>query len=305
MQRIFYLGPHPDDIAFSCAGSVLDDVASGHEVTLVSIFVSGEQAATRRAEDEQAAAALGCKYLSLDLFEAPDRPEVSGSLGLFMPYGPPHLGITSEVVTRLRWHISEGAHLVAPLAAGGHIDHRIVHEAARSLSFSLGLPIAYFEDLPYSLADFAVARRLAALEAPVPKLPGTTRASRSQEIAAYRDYLRKLPVMRRWPIGLRALGSHIAARAVFAADSQGQRPGQRPILAPTLRVVSADHPARLAALRAYASQWPLFADSPESLLVRIIDYGRALGDPLPKTQTYERTWQDLSLSHGDSGPKSP
>jgi len=298
MQRIFYLGPHPDDIVFSCAGSVLSDVESGHEVTLLSVFVSGEQAATRRAEDEQAACALGCKYLSLDLFEAPDRPEISGSLGLFMPFGPPHLGITSEVVTRLRWHIGEGARLYAPLAVGAHIDHRIVHEAARSLSFALGLPIAYFEDLPYSLAHFAVARRLAALETPVPKLPGTERASRSQEIAAYRDYLRVLPVMRRWPIFLRALGSHIAARAVYAADSQGQRPGPQPKLTPSLRTVSASHPARLAALRAYQSQWPLFADSPEALLARLVGYGRTLGEPLPDTQTYERTWHDHGLRTG-------
>ena len=70
MRRIFYLGPHPDDIVFSCAGSVLADVQSGADVTMVSVFVSGEQADLRRAEDERAARALGCKYLSLDLFEA-------------------------------------------------------------------------------------------------------------------------------------------------------------------------------------------------------------------------------------------
>ena len=302
MQRIFYLGPHPDDIVFSCAGSVLADVASGHEVTLVSIFVSGEHAATRRAEDEQAAAALGCKYLSLDLFEAPDRPEISGSLGLFMPYGPPHLGITSEVVTRLGWHIGAGAHLVAPLAVGAHIDHRIVHESARSLAFAQGLSLAYFEDLPYSLARYAVARRLAALETTVPTLPGTERANRSQELAGYRDYLCKLPLMKRWPPGLRAIGSHIAARAVFAADSQGQRPGPRPRLTPKLRVVSASLPARIQALRAYQSQWPLFADSPEALLARLVGYGRSLGEPLPDTQTYERTWHDHSLVPGEEPP---
>lgn len=295
MRRIFYLGPHPDDIVFSCAGSVLADVQSGADVTMVSVFVSGEQADLRRAEDERAARALGCKYLSLDLFEAPDRPELHGSLGLFMPYGPAHLGITSEVVERLRWHISPPALVIAPLGVGGHIDHRIVHEAARSLCFLQELSLAYFEDLPYSLAGYALARRLAALETPLPKLPGTGRASPSVEIAAYRDYLRRLPLMRSWPPGLRALGCHLAARTVYAADSQGQRPGPRPVLRPQLHTVNLTSPARLMALRAYESQWPQFGDSPEALLARFADYGRSLGEPLPADQTYERRFYDDSV----------
>lgn len=294
-ERIYYLSPHPDDVALSCAGSVLADVAAGASVTLVSVFVSGEAAATRRAEDEEAARALGCKYLSLDLFEAPDRPEIRGSLGLFMPYGPAHLGITSEVVARLRWHISAGARLVAPLAIGGHIDHRIVHEAARALAFDLGLSLAYFEDLPYSLSGFSLARRLAALETTVPKLPGTERSSLSVEVSAYRDYLRGLPLLRGYPPGLRYLASHVAARAAVRADGQAHRPGPRPDLSVELRTVAASDPARLAALRAYASQWPLFAGSPEALLARLVDYGRALGPALPDGQTYERRWHDRSL----------
>jgi LmbE family N-acetylglucosaminyl deacetylase len=302
VRRIYYLGPHPDDIAFSCAGRVLGDVASGAEVTLVSVFISGEFAEVRRAEDEEAARRLGCRHLSIDLFEALDRPEVHGSLGLFMPFGPAHLGITSEVVTRLGWHLHAGAELVAPLAVGAHIDHRIVHEAARALAFQLSpdVGLSYFEDLPYSLAPFAVARRLAALETTVPELPGTRRASRAVEIAAHRDYLRQLPIMRRWPVGLRGLACHLAARTIYAADSQGQRPGVRPTLVPELRTVSANHPARLAALEAYASQWPQFADSPAALLARFVEYGRTLGPALPPEKTYERTWHDHSVGRSDS-----
>jgi len=295
VRSIYYLGPHPDDIAFSCAGSVLADVASGAAVTMVSVFLSGEAAAQRRTEDEQAAKVLGCKYLSLDLFDAPDRPEIHGSLGLFMPYGPAHLGITSEVVARLRWHITAPAQLRAPLAVGAHIDHRIVHEAARSLAFELKLGLAYFEDLPYSLGAHALARRLAALEVSVPSLPGTERASRAIEIAAYRDYLRRLPLMGSWPPGLRSLASHLVARVIYAADSQGQRPGPRPQLSPELRTVSATDPARSAALAAYASQWPQFADSVAELLAQFVHYGHQLGAPLPPDQTYERLWHDRSI----------
>lgn len=307
-RRVFYLSPHPDDIVLSCSGGLLADLADGKEVTLVSVFISGEAAATRRAEDEKAAAVLGCKYVSLDLFEAPDRPEIHGSLGLFMPYGPAHLGITSEVVARLRWHIAAKAELVAPLAVGGHIDHRIVHEAARALAFELGLGLTYFEDLPYSLPPYALARRLAALETTIPKLPGTERGTPASEVAAHRDYLRKLPLMRRYPSGLRYLASHLAARAVFQADGQAHRPGPRPDLAVVLRTVSASDPRRLAALSAYASQWPLFADSPEALLSRLVAYGRGLGSELPNDQTAERVWHDRAFGprhHAADAPANP
>lgn len=304
-RRVFYLSPHPDDVALSCAGSLLADVAAGADVTLLSVFVSGESAATRRAEDEQAARALGCKYLSLDLFDAPDRPEIRGSLGLFMPYGPPHLGITSEVVARLRWHVSAPAELVAPLAVGGHIDHRIVHEAARALAFELGLQLAYFEDLPYSLSRFSVARRLAALETSVPRLAGTDRGTVAMERAAYRDYLCGLPLFRRYPPGLRFVLGHLVARTAVRADGQAHRPGPRPDLTAQLQTVTANSPARLAAIAAYASQWPLFAVSAEELLARVVDYGRTLGPALPDDKTYERLWHDRAfpprMDHSESG----
>jgi LmbE family N-acetylglucosaminyl deacetylase len=310
---IYYLAPHADDVVMSCAGSLLADVRAGREVTLITVFLSGAQAAMRRAEDEAAARALGCRYLSLDLFDAPDRPEVRGALGLFMPFGPEHLGITSEVVERLRWHIGPGASLRAPLGVGGHIDHRIVHEAARALAYDLHLELGYYEDLPYGLARYALGRRLAALEVPLAErgLPGCERASAAEELRALREFQRGLPLRSwegkpgflGWLPGRRWLGAMIVARSIHAADQGGQRPGFPPRLVAELRAVPAEVPERLQALAAYASQWPIFAASPQALLQRLVDHGAALSaQPAPPGQAWERLWLDQGVR---PSPRSP
>lgn len=303
---LFYLSPHADDVVLSCAGHVRSDVEAGRKVTLVTVFLSGRDAETRRAEDERAAAILGCRYLCLDLFDAVDRPEVRGRLDVFAAFGPAHLGMTSEVVERLLWHVAPPAELRAPLAVGGHIDHRIVHEAARAVAYKLQLRLGYYEDQPYCLAPYALGRRLAALEGELPAgLPGTKRADPPRELRAFRDFYRRLPLLRSLPPGVRLLGSHLIARAVLRAERSGHRPGLPPRLQPHLREVSAYRAIRTAALAAYASQWPLFAASVEALEARLHDYGRALHpDPTPSAagpsphaapSAYERLWQDLGV----------
>ncbi|HMU37389.1 MAG TPA: PIG-L family deacetylase [Pseudomonadota bacterium] len=307
--RVYYLSPHADDVAFSCAGSLCADRLEGLDVTVITVFLSGEQAAARRAEDEQAYQILDCQYQTLDLFDAPDRPETDGPLGIFAAYGPEHLGITSEVVARLRWYVKPPAAIIAPLAVGGHIDHRIVHEAARALAFAQKHTLTYFEDLPYALAAGSVSRRLHALEAQFVETPGQDarlteavrqRKSRSVEVSSLRDLWRKFPLMRRWPPLLRFVACHVLAQKMCAVDETGQRPGPVPCLVPKLHTVSATDQRRLLAIQAYASQWPLFARSPQSLLAAFLDYGRTLGPRISDDKSYDRLWLDTAFG-GDVG----
>lgn len=293
-RRIYYLSPHADDVAFSCPGSVISDVAEA-QVTLITVFLSGKTAPIRQAEDERAAQVLGCRYRCLDLFDAPDRPEIVGPFGLFSPYSPAHLGVTSEVVARLRTHIKAPALLVAPLAVGAHIDHRIVHEAARALAYGQGLDLAYFEDLPYALAPGALARRLAALETTIPNEPGTSRLPRGAECKGVRDLWRSFPLMRRYPPVMRFAACHLLARAVCAADKLSPFVGKKPVLVPWLRKVTVSRSVRLQAVAAYASQWPLFARSVEQLVGSYIVYGRTLRPTVPDELTYERLWLDQAF----------
>lgn len=298
-----YLSPHADDVAFSCLGQIalrrLARQQSGQsdpvEQTLVTVFLSGME--QRRQEDEKAAQILGCQYRCLELPDAPDRPEIRGDLDLFMRFGPQHLGITNEVVSRLLPWLPPTAILYAPLGVGGHIDHRITHEAARALAYQRGpsLRLAYYEDLPYALAPYALARRLAAL--------GTTsekRASLAHERAAYRDWLLSFPHMQRRLPGLRLLMSHVAAHVAVQADGDPSRhrPGFPPRLRPQLVNVTQSVAQRTEVIAAYASQWPLFAASPEALTARFAAYGHALaGRTAESPECCERIWFDDGV-HG-------
>lgn len=308
-EPVFYLSPHADDAVWSCAGSMALDRQAGYRVTLVTVFLSGRDAETRRAEDLDAARLLGCNHVCLELPDAPDRPEIRGRLGMFSPYGPPHLGITNEVVSRTQRLLPNTgrAQLRVPLAVGGHVDHRIVHEAARALVFDRGpqLALSYYEDLPYSLAPHALARRLAAMDARLElpdgtSLPGLARAPRVEELAAIKRTLDGWAAIRSLPPLIRQIGRGLCARAALRADEGGQRPGFRPLLRPLLHDVTAQDALRRASVLAYASQWPLFGASQTEFLDALARYARTqTAATTDSTALYERHWVDTGV-HGAS-----
>lgn len=288
-----YLSPHADDVAFSCLGQITKLRSERQQPihqTVVTVFLSSQS--PRRSEDEKAARLLGCEHRCLELPDAPDRPEVRGALDLFMRFGPSHLGITNEVVSRLLAWLPASATVYAPLAVGGHIDHRITHEAARALAYQVGptLRLAFYEDLPYAHADHALARRLAALG-----VKQGSRASAAQERAAYRGWLLSLPHMQRRVHGWRQLAAHVAAAAAVQADDDlgRRRPGFPPRLHAQLVDVTDSIEQRADVIAAYASQWPLFAESPKALAARFFAYGHALAPASASpTACYERIWFD-------------
>lgn len=301
---ICYLSPHPDDVALSCGGSVAADAAAGAEVTLITVFSEGPRAAQRREEDERAAALLGARLCPLELPDALDRPEVRGSLDLFAPLGQRHLGILSEVVARLQQKVPPGAAVRAPLGVGGHIDHRLVCAAARALAEVRPLSLSFYEDLPYSLARYALGRRLAALEAqlagPAQPAPSLERATPAEEVRAYHEYLMRLPLGRTLGVpGLRWMMLRLASRAAVGADRPGHRPGAAPRLVPEVRDVTPFGEARLRATLAYASQWPLFFSSPEQARQVLWAHGRQAAGAAggPADVLYERLWIERLDAH--------
>lgn len=263
--------------------------------SLITVFLSGPQTEQRRGEDRLAAQRLGCSYRCLELPDAPDRPEVHDGLDRFMPYGPPHLGIANEIVHRLLPRLTTPATLYAPLAVGAHIDHRIVHEAARALAYQVGptLRLVFYEDLPYALADYAVARRLAALGHAGP--PALSRGSPSAEVAAYRRWLLSMPLLAERLPGLRTLMAHRIGQVAVRSDLQPQqdRPGFAPRLRPTLCRIPDASAAWSAAIAPYTSQWPQFAGSAAALAERFARYGQAVAAQHGQTgQVVQRLWID-------------
>ena len=158
MIRVLMLSPHPDDVAWSLGGTVAALRRAGAELHVVTFFgrtcyapghaTHGELAASRvRALEEHAWATFaGVRLRRFDLSDASlrgydDETEIG-------PSPEP------ELVGRIRAELAELVHalrpevIVAPLAAGGHVDHAAVRTATVALRPAAG--VAWYEDLPYA-----------------------------------------------------------------------------------------------------------------------------------------------------------
>jgi LmbE family N-acetylglucosaminyl deacetylase len=142
---VVYVSPHLDDAALSCSARILRDVAAGKRVLVATVFSAGApDEARRKREDRRAMKRLGVEHVHLDYRDAPWRNRRFDSFRAIV------LG-KADFRLRLRFDADE---IVAPLAIGTHVDHRIVHAA---------FPRAmYYEDRPYAF----VHDRKSFLEAP-------------------------------------------------------------------------------------------------------------------------------------------
>jgi LmbE family N-acetylglucosaminyl deacetylase len=183
-----YIAPHPDDVVFSCAGSIARRIERGQRVLVVTVCTAipppgtpsafaaslhhrwglsdAEVVAVRLDEDRRALTRLGVDAVRLGQLDAiyrrPDaydrQARLFGRLAADDPL-PVELGrALAGLCARL-----PGAALWAPLAVAGHVDHQAVHLVARELE-RRGRRVTYYEDLPYAVEPGAVERRLLALD---------------------------------------------------------------------------------------------------------------------------------------------
>lgn len=173
--RVRVLSPHLDDAVLSCGGTLHRMARAGHRVEVVTVFAGdppgppppfaqalyavwgyGDAAmAGRRAEDRAALALLGAIPVHLDFpdviyrRDARGQPLCAGREGLFRPPHPEEFVWISrlvEVLEALPW--AAGDLLLAPLAIGGHVDHRLVREAVAAWR-PPGVVVRFYEDFPY------------------------------------------------------------------------------------------------------------------------------------------------------------
>ncbi|MCP2261258.1 N-acetylglucosaminyl deacetylase, LmbE family [Streptoalloteichus tenebrarius] len=165
-MRLTLLAPHPDDIALSVGGWLAGVGprlrASGWRLDLVTVFSRSVYApfAGDDARDEDAVSLL---RLAEDLRFARSQRLRPSALGLpdcsclgmddeselVAPTATdPRKSIVDDVVARA---VAGSAVVVAPLAVGGHVDHRLARDAVAE---ALGeIPCLWYEDLPYALDD--------------------------------------------------------------------------------------------------------------------------------------------------------
>ncbi len=175
-MKILILSPHRDDAAFSLGLSIDTWLAAGHRVQVLNFFTQSLYApysdaeslhqndrvsfvsAVRRREDIAWNKLLRdrLEFHDLDLQDAPLR--LNCDLGelptLEIRAGDRALARAAGAIAKLTRNTTpETAAVLAPLAIGAHIDHRIVRQAALETLHSSPLPLAFYEDLPYAARE--------------------------------------------------------------------------------------------------------------------------------------------------------
>lgn len=172
MQTIV-LSPHLDDGAYSCGGWIWEQVRKGQEVVVCTLFAGspagiaippfaellqqtwgfhGDATAGRRCEDAEACAFLGCQLRHLEFLDCIYRylpnqrqPLIHSLDDLSSKIETDEYPLLAWIVNRLRNLFPNDRQFLAPLGAGGHVDHLIT----RSVAERLGGGLSYYLDLPY------------------------------------------------------------------------------------------------------------------------------------------------------------
>lgn len=283
---VVFVSPHPDDVALSCPVRVMDEVAAGRRVLLVSVF--GDGGGPREAEDAAVARALGAAHVPAPFLDAPLRLGRQVSLSdLLLPERTAPAGECEPVVAFLS-DVLERARprqLVLPLAVGDHVDHRIVHEAgARAAADARIGDVSYYEDRPYALIGEGVRLRLDALgwqarDADLTPRPSATVAWSHCSAALRHPLVRK---------HLRASDALPLARVAWRSLRT-----PRPVRVGRARSTVTDWPARTfdrvgRLLLLYESQFPALLGSVGDFLRDVERCATRLGHP---GEYVERAWR--------------
>jgi len=160
MTAIVVVSPHLDDAVMSCGGLLAAAVRRGERALVVTVFTEGEGHEERRAEDREAVRLLGAEPIHLGLVDAPERLGLARSHRALVEEaavdGADRARVEDALDACFRERgIASDAPVLAPLGAGRHVDHRVVHEA---LAARPG--VIFYEDRPYSLVPGEVRARL-------------------------------------------------------------------------------------------------------------------------------------------------
>ncbi len=125
---------------------------------MVTVFSEGGRGhARRRAEDVRAAEVLGCAVEHLGLQDAPWREERFRDFRGIV-FGRADSGLKVRRAIRAVMKKYAPCEVVAPLAVGNHVDHRLVRDAA--LHEADPKALLFYEDRPYAFVPGQVEHAL-------------------------------------------------------------------------------------------------------------------------------------------------
>ena len=198
--------------------------------------------------------------------------------------------------------------MVAPLGVGEHVDHQIVHAAARELE---GVDVVFYEDTPYVLTGFQLARRLWRLGLRPESVDGVVvsassdptlaRGSFRDEYAAVANAWRTMPLLdllfgvprgakgpwwlgiARWLAVVYLSGSNLQWMRRLRNASPSRLAAASIVRGPNVAEV------KLAAIAVYGSQWPAIHPTLDAWRDALEAYARRLREPA----VIERVWRLL------------
>ncbi|GBD08633.1 2'-N-acetylparomamine deacetylase [Candidatus Thermoflexus japonica] len=240
--RVRVLSPHLDDAALSCGGTLYRLRREGHPVEVITVFAGdpvfplspfaralherwggGEEAmAMRRAEDREALSLLQATPIhwpfpdTLYRRDAHGQPLCQDREDLFRsPHPDEAIWIVriQEALSALSWE--EGDLLLAPLALGGHVDHRLVRMAVEGWR-QPGILRGFYEDFPY--AEWEGFSGLPEASSHRVELTDEDLEVRAKAIRAYRS---------QWPIFFATEAEILERIRAYALRAGGDVPAER------------------------------------------------------------------------------
>jgi LmbE family N-acetylglucosaminyl deacetylase len=204
-----YVSPHVDDAVLSCTGRILWERERGLKVLVLALFEDTE------SESPAAFARLGVDYVAAGLPPAVRRrPSETSFRALAFDPRPEDedwrhrtARLLNDLVPWVR-----PRHVYAPLGVGGHIDHRLVHEAAlQAYADKPGRNVFFYEERPEAVVPGAVRMRLGLLGARLP--PGAAQAAETAGLTRYLLRFHLAPALRGDLRGWRRQRGHRPGRA--------------------------------------------------------------------------------------------
>jgi LmbE family N-acetylglucosaminyl deacetylase len=241
-----YLSPHLDDAALCCGGAIARHANNGARVLVVTLctgapppdgpfstlaqaehrgwgLAPAEVISTRLREDDLALARLDADTYRAGMLDAIyRRPDVYNSRdALFGTPAPDDalLYSTRQLIAALHSRTPR-ATFYAPLGVGNHVDHQIVHVAARD---GAGAVVAFYEDFPYMLWAGAFEQRMQALGQPFVASTIDIDSTLARKIGAISAYASQLGSLFEQPAALAQIVSDYAESLRPESGTHGER----------------------------------------------------------------------------------
>lgn len=222
--RPIYLSPHLDDAALSCGGLIHQQARQGMRPLVITCFAgvpdygmlspfatwqhqrwgeAPDPIGHRRKEDAMAMACLGAEYEHWEYLDCIYRSHpASGEFlytteeALFDTIDLSDHHLIAELAARLKKSLPmEGALLYAPLAAGQHVDHQLVSQAALQTQND-GYRVWWYEDYPYAENRQNLAQALQLwISPPLPIVQMLAEEDIAAKVAAIRLYSSQLAIL--------------------------------------------------------------------------------------------------------------